>query len=97
MSGNVWEWTCSLYGEVEPENKMELITEFGYPYVVQDQREDLSASENWTRVLRGGSWNSSKKFERCAARAYNLPSIKNDFYGFRVCIRFPYDMEDTSR
>jgi formylglycine-generating enzyme required for sulfatase activity/energy-coupling factor transporter ATP-binding protein EcfA2 len=50
MSGNVWEWTRSLWGKdwEEPDCK--------YPYDPKDKhREDLRAGTNVLRVLRGGS------------------------------------------
>ena len=54
MSGNVWEWTHSLY---KP-----------YPYKVNDGRED--EKESGARVLRGGSFFNSVRFARCAFRYF---------------------------
>jgi formylglycine-generating enzyme required for sulfatase activity len=60
LSGNVWEWTRSLWGE-------DLFNpEFGYPYDSTDGREDPDAEG--LRVLRGGVFGSSSRFVRCACR-----------------------------
>ena len=42
MSGNVWEWTSSIYAP--------------YPYIYDQQREDPDKNGSTTRVVRGGSW-----------------------------------------
>lgn len=57
MSGNVWEWTRSVYDE--------------YPYPVGgqalQQREYLMASDSHSRVLRGGSFaHNNENNLRCA-------------------------------
>ena len=72
MSGNVWEWTSSLYRL--------------YPYDAQDGREDPEVS-NVPRVVRGGSWFSLRGFARCASRLGALPDTRDYGYGFRlVCV-----------
>jgi formylglycine-generating enzyme required for sulfatase activity len=64
MSGNVWEWTHSLY---KP-----------YPYKAGDGREDESASG--ARALRGGSFFSNVRDVRCACRGnYDLLNYRVGF------------------
>lgn len=72
MSGNVWEWTSSLY---KP-----------YPYNSDDGRESTSdASTN--RVLRGGSWfNTNADALRAAVRRNNPPLFAVGYVGVR-CAR----------
>ncbi|MCA9992102.1 MAG: SUMF1/EgtB/PvdO family nonheme iron enzyme, partial [Anaerolineales bacterium] len=78
MSGNVWEWTRSLWGDGKKT--------FGYKYDPQDGREELTRGDNWARILRGGSWYSEPAALRCAARAGLGPGFGNDGLGFRVCV-----------
>ncbi len=69
ISGNVWEWTRSLYRD--------------YPYVVDDGREDPNDGES-RRVVRGGSWYLDQRFVRCAFRANYFPDSRYDHLGFRL-------------
>ena len=68
MSGNVWEWTYSLF---KP-----------YPYKAHDGREDENASGN--RVLRGGSYYYGGMNARCACRYFDPVGSFIDVRGFRV-------------
>ena len=74
MSGNVWEWTRSLYGE--------------YPYPTEEtereQREDLFAKG--PRVLRGGAFLSNARGVRCAYRYAGGPDGWRHLVGFRVVV-----------
>lgn len=76
MSGNVWEWTRSVYDK--------------YPYPVEaktlQQRENLVAGDSHSRVLRGGSFGLNYENNlRCAARDRHYPYSWNHLIGFRVC------------
>jgi formylglycine-generating enzyme required for sulfatase activity len=82
MSGNVWEWTRSLWGTdfLKPD--------FTYPYDPNDRkREDLRATSDVYRVVRGGSWFLNQDFARCAFRYRLLPYLRLDNLGFRVVLR----------
>ena len=70
MSGNVYEWTHSLY---EP-----------YPYNPNDGREDGKAHGD--RVLRGACFGSTGREARCASRDRNLITSRSVYRGFRVGI-----------
>ncbi len=72
MVGNVWEWTHSLF---KP-----------YPYKAEDGREDPNDSNS--RVLRGGSFNGSRRDARCASR-WGDPVIWDVYFGFRVGVVSP--------
>jgi len=78
MSGNVWEWTQSLWGK-------DLQTpDFQYPYRTDDGRENLAAHYDITRVVRGGAFYSYARGVRCAVRLGDLPSRCSRDIGFRV-------------
>jgi formylglycine-generating enzyme required for sulfatase activity len=71
MSGNVWEWTASLYQE--------------YPYRPDGGREDPSAEG--ARTLRGGSWSDLRRYARVSSRSYYDPDNYFFYsVGFRVVV-----------
>jgi formylglycine-generating enzyme required for sulfatase activity len=78
LSGNVWEWTRSLWG------KDVMKPEFEYPYKADDGRENPDADDMVLRVVRGGSFGLSCGYCRCAYRFRYYPNGRNDNFGFRV-------------
>jgi formylglycine-generating enzyme required for sulfatase activity len=74
MSGNVWEWTRSLWGD--------------YPYPKQgsdrETREDLMAGGR--RVPRGGAFADLPWGARCAYRNHVIPDLRFNLIGFRVVV-----------
>jgi formylglycine-generating enzyme required for sulfatase activity len=70
MSGNVWEWTRSIYR--------------GYPYDPEDGRED--PDEKSCRVLRGGAFSLRRLDVRCAFRRALDPLDRVGLYGFRCVV-----------
>ena len=76
MSGNVWEWTRSLYGD--------------YPYPPEgperQEREDLNAPDDVRRVLRGGAFDFNAWYARCAVRFVIVPGLRSVLDGFRVVV-----------
>ena len=80
MSGNVWEWTRSLWGEdlFEPA--------FTYPYDPADGREAARAPKSVLRIVRGGSFYGNALHARCACRYRNQADGNWGNFGFRVCL-----------
>jgi formylglycine-generating enzyme required for sulfatase activity len=79
MSGNVWEWTRSLYADYPyPSNEKE-----------RQQREDLRAPDSKARVLRGGAFVNNEVSVRCAWRYWYSPDLGNYGIGFRVVVVWP--------
>jgi formylglycine-generating enzyme required for sulfatase activity len=71
LSGNVWEWTATLYQN--------------YPYSETDGRNN-NDNRTDVRVLRGGSWFSLDGGVRSALRLRDYPTLSYDHFGFR-CVR----------
>jgi formylglycine-generating enzyme required for sulfatase activity len=80
MSGNVWEWTRSLWG------KNFFDADFKYPYDPEDGREDVKAGNDILRVLRGGAFLSIARRVRCACRGWDLPFFRLNYFGFRIVL-----------
>jgi formylglycine-generating enzyme len=79
MSGNVWEWTSTIYRD--------------YPYDASDDRESNSDT-NSARVLRGGSWGDIGNLVRAATRLWGEPTVEYFNIGFRCARDFvPSDLE----
>lgn len=83
LSGNVWEWTTTLWGK-----KIET-PDFPYPYEVGDGRENREEAE-MRRVIRGGSWDDGQDIARAAARSNYIPGGRLAYLGFRVVLRCPF-------
>jgi formylglycine-generating enzyme required for sulfatase activity len=80
MAGNVWEWTCSLWGKgIWKPN-------FKYPYNPKDGRENPDAPGDIRRVLRGGAFFYNERHVRCAVRDWDHPYNRLGGIGFRVVV-----------
>ena len=81
MSGNVWEWTRSIWGKHfgKPSYK--------YPYNPKDgKRENLKAEKDIFRLLRGGSFANPSDLVCCADRPSYTPDNWFRTVGFRVVV-----------
>jgi len=79
LLGNVRQWTCTLWGEkrIAPDPK------YAYPWM-DDRRNDLTASRQVRRVVRGCSMKDDQKLLRCSARNGQLPDQHDARIGFRI-------------
>jgi formylglycine-generating enzyme required for sulfatase activity len=72
LSGNVWEWTRSLWGV--------------YPYQPGIPRENLKAGKHQDRVVRGGAFDSSVRLVRAVSRSRLRPDDRSRSVGCRMVV-----------
>jgi formylglycine-generating enzyme required for sulfatase activity len=77
MSGNVREWSRTVYGKAD------------YRKQVTKWIESEILTEGASRVLRGGSFSSNANFARCASRGNDVPGSGDSYVGFRVVFAPP--------
>jgi formylglycine-generating enzyme required for sulfatase activity len=80
VSGNVWEWTATLWGKDREK------ADFVYPYVGTDGRENLGAGDSFFRVIRGGSFKDDIRGVRSTCRDLDPPYYSLNNLGFRVIV-----------
>lgn len=73
LSGNVWEWTSSLYLPYERNAGWSI-------------NRDVLNNDNELRVLRGSSWGNLDSNPRSSIRNWYLPSSENGLVGFRCAL-----------
>ncbi|HEY3290510.1 MAG TPA: SUMF1/EgtB/PvdO family nonheme iron enzyme [Anaerolineae bacterium] len=79
MAGNVWEWTSTIWADAAH-------GPYAYPYSLNDGRENLAASGDVQRVLRGGSFYNTRAVVRCATRYRFNPGYDSKGVGFRIVV-----------
>jgi len=77
LTGNVWEWTSSLWGS-DPN-----APEFRYPYR-NDGRENPATRSDVLCILRGGAFLNLPSEVRCTYREATLRDNRNETTGFRL-------------
>ena len=80
LSGNVWEWTRSVWGKDWRK------PDFQYPYDPRDGREHLEFDDDYRRVVRGGSFGRDEEDVRCAVHYFRSPYVFYRNIGFRVVV-----------
>jgi len=69
MNGNVNEWCADTYR--------------AWAYKKHERNNPLFREEGYTRVYRGGSWNSKLKSARCSTRSYETGIDRPPFIAYR--------------
>lgn len=90
MSGNIWEWTTTLWGAERHTRS------FVYPYRFDDGRDDEQADDGFFRVARGGSFKDEPHTLRSACRDLDPPRFSLNNLGMRVVVA-PRGASDPSR
>ena len=83
MSGNVAEWTSSLYYEGAYNFQHDLNPDIRYNAKESDKPRDKR------KVIRGGSWKDVAALLRCGTRNYEYQDTAKSYIGFRCVIDLP--------
>lgn len=84
LSGNVWEWTRSMWGTGQAK------PDFEYPYDPnEEKRENIDANKKIRRAIRGGAFIDVARNIRCAYRDSSPPDYRDDYIGFRIVLSPP--------
>jgi formylglycine-generating enzyme required for sulfatase activity len=88
MSGNVWEWTSTIYGIDNDDYDFSDSGDrlFSYPYVATDGREENSNVRTYGRVRRGGSWGNDSDLLRGAEHNGSQADYWDNYSGFRCAL-----------
>jgi formylglycine-generating enzyme required for sulfatase activity len=80
LSGNVWEWTRSRWGD----NPQQVT--FGYPYSKDLAERERQDTDDY-RVVRGGSWGFDQSSARVTSRLRSAPDNRDGNQGLRCVLR----------
>ena len=83
LHGNVYEWCLDQWHD-SYDGKPEALTKDGSIPWTKDSSAISSSSDESSRLLRGGSWNTYARFCRSAYRFRWSPDSQDIFIGFRV-------------
>jgi formylglycine-generating enzyme required for sulfatase activity len=82
MIGNVWEWTRSPYGAYPPAPDP-----LSSRSVAHRGQAAPEADDGQAKVVRGGAFNDSADYARCAFRGWVRPDDRDLDLGLRVVLR----------
>ena len=77
MHGNIWEWCQDIFGADGDGNAH------------KDHEENLSVTDEISRVLRGGSFGDLSSDVRSAYRLHTQPATRNHVIVFRLARTLP--------
>ena len=82
MSGNVAEWTSTVFDETSSNYSHDMNPDNSY--ISEESDQDVLKR----KVVRGGSWKDISYFIQTSTRAYEYDDVSTSYIGFRCVIDF---------